>query len=60
MRRTLASPPVIAPHDLPMGALGRAVSDHLPSGPWYLCEYPDRKPKLLKRVKPAYVAEYEQ
>lgn len=56
MRRTPGSPLVIAPRD----PLGYTVSDHLPSGPWYTREYPDRKPKLLTRVRPAYAPEYEQ
>ena len=47
-------------HATVMGPLGYAANDHLPSGPWYIYEYPDRKPKLLKQVKPAYVPEYEQ
>jgi len=33
--------------------------DHLPSGAWCIYEYPDRKPRLLDRVKPAYVPEFE-
>jgi len=48
------------PHQTVMGPLGYTAKDHLPSGPWYIYEYPERKPKLLKRVKPAYVPEYEQ
>jgi branched-chain amino acid transport system substrate-binding protein len=47
-------------HATVMGPLGYTASDHLPSGPWYVYEYPERKPKLLKQVKPAYVPEYEQ
>ena len=47
-------------HATVMGSLGYTASNHLPSGPWYVYEYPDRKPKLLKRVKPAYLPEYEQ
>lgn len=48
------------PHPTVMGPLSYTRDDHLPSGPWYMYEYPDRKPKLLKRVNPAYVPEYEQ
>jgi branched-chain amino acid transport system substrate-binding protein len=48
------------PHLTVMGPLGYTANDHLPSGPWYIYEYPDREPKLLKQVKPAYVPEYEQ
>lgn len=48
------------PHPTVMGTLSYTRDDHLPSGPWYIYEYPDRKPKLLTRVKPAYVPEYEQ
>jgi branched-chain amino acid transport system substrate-binding protein len=48
------------PHPTVMGPLSYTRDDHLPSGPWYIYEYPDRKPKLLKRVKPAYIPEYEQ
>lgn len=48
------------PHPTVMGPLIYTRDDHLPSGPWYIYEYPDREPKLLKRVKPAYVPEYEQ
>jgi hypothetical protein len=48
------------PHPTAMGPLGYTAKDHLPSGPWYICECSDRKPKLLKRVKLAYVSEYEQ
>ncbi len=47
-------------HPTVMGPLSYTRDDHLPSGPWYIYEYPDRKPKLLERLKPAYVAEYEQ
>jgi branched-chain amino acid transport system substrate-binding protein len=47
-------------HGTVMGPLGYTANDHLPSGPWYIYEYPERKPKLLKQVKPAYVPEYEQ
>lgn len=47
-------------HATVMGPLGYTANDHLPSGPWYVYEYPERKPKLLKQVKPAYVPEYEQ
>lgn len=48
------------PHPTVMGPLSYAQDDHLPSGPWYVYEYPDREPKILKRVTPAYVPEYEQ
>lgn len=48
------------PHPTVMGPLSYTRDDHLPSGPWYIYEYPDRKPKLLERVKPAYAPEYEQ
>jgi branched-chain amino acid transport system substrate-binding protein len=48
------------PHSTVMGPLSYTSDNHLPSGPWYIYEYPERKPKLLKRVKPAYVPEYEQ
>jgi len=48
------------PHPTVMGPLSYTKDDHLPSGPWYIYEYPDRKPKLLQQVKPAYVPEYEQ
>lgn len=48
------------PHSTVMGPLSYTPDDHLPSGPWYIYEYPDRKPKLLERVDPAYVPEYEQ
>lgn len=48
------------PHQTVMGSLGYTANDHLPSGPWYVYEYPDREPELLQRVKPAYVPEYEQ
>jgi branched-chain amino acid transport system substrate-binding protein len=48
------------PHPTVMGPLSYTHGDHLPSGPWYIYEYPNRKPKLLKRVNPAYVPEYEQ
>jgi branched-chain amino acid transport system substrate-binding protein len=47
-------------HSTVMGPLSYSPDDHLPSGPWYIYEYPDRKPKLLERVEPAYVPEYEQ
>lgn len=47
-------------HPTVMGPLSYTSGDHLPSGPWYIYEYPDRKPKLLERVKPAYVPDYEQ
>jgi branched-chain amino acid transport system substrate-binding protein len=47
-------------HATVMGPLGYTASDHLPSGPWFIYEYPDRRPKLLQEVKPAYVPEYEQ
>jgi branched-chain amino acid transport system substrate-binding protein len=47
-------------HATVMGPLGYTANDHLPSGSWYVYEYPERKPKLLKQVKPAYVPEYEQ
>jgi branched-chain amino acid transport system substrate-binding protein len=47
-------------HPTVMGPLGYTGDDHLPSGPWYIYEYPNRKPKLLEWVKPAYVPEYEQ
>lgn len=48
------------PHQTVMGSLTYTPENHLPSGPWYIYEYSDRKPKLLERVKPAYVPEYEQ
>ena len=48
------------PHPTVMGPLSYTPDNHLPSGPWYIYEYPDRKPKLLERVEPAYVPEYEQ
>lgn len=48
------------PHPTVMGPLSYTSDDHLPSGPWYIYEYPDRKPKLLERVKPAYIPDYEQ
>jgi branched-chain amino acid transport system substrate-binding protein len=48
------------PHRTVMGPLSYTRDDHLPSGSWYIYEYPDRKPKLLERVRPAYVPEYEQ
>lgn len=48
------------PHPTVMGPLSYTRDDHLPSGPWYIYEYPDREPKLLERVKPAYVPNYEQ
>jgi len=48
------------PHPTVMGPLSYTPDNHLPSGPWYIYEYPDRKPKLLEQVKPAYVPEYEQ
>ncbi|HEX5983837.1 MAG TPA: ABC transporter substrate-binding protein [Solirubrobacterales bacterium] len=47
-------------HETVMGPLTYTREDHLPSGPWYIYEYPERKPKLLERVKPAYAPEYEQ
>jgi hypothetical protein len=43
-----------------MGPPGYAANDHLRSGRCYIYEYPDRSPKLLKWVKPAYVPDYEQ
>lgn len=48
------------PHRTVMGPLSYTPDNHLPSGPWYIYEYPDRKPKLLERVKPAYVPKYEE
>jgi len=48
------------PHSTVMGPLSYTPDNHLPSGPWYMYEFPDRKPKLIKRVKPAYIPEYEQ
>jgi len=48
------------PHRTVMGSLGYTANNHLPSGSWYVYEYPDRKPRLLKRVTPAYVPKYEQ
>ena len=47
------------PHPAVMGLLSYRRDDHLPSGSWYY-EYPDLKPKLLKRIKPAYMPNYEQ
>jgi branched-chain amino acid transport system substrate-binding protein len=47
------------PHPTVMGPLSYTHDDHLPSGPWYIYEYPEREPKLLERVKPAYVPAYE-
>jgi branched-chain amino acid transport system substrate-binding protein len=47
-------------HPTVMGPLSYTPDNHLPSGPWYIYEYPDRKPKLLERVTPAYLPEYEQ
>jgi branched-chain amino acid transport system substrate-binding protein len=47
-------------HSTVMGPLSYTSDNHLPSGPWYIYEYPERKPKLLERVKPAYVPRYEQ
>lgn len=48
------------PHRTVMGPLSYTPDNHLPSGPWYIYEYPDRKPKLLERVEPAYVPKYEE
>lgn len=48
------------PHPTVMGPLSYTRDDHLPSGPWYIYEYPNREPKLLERVKPAYLPDYEQ
>jgi branched-chain amino acid transport system substrate-binding protein len=48
------------PHQTVMGRLSYTPDDHLPSGAWYIYEYPNREPKLLERVKPAYVPDYEQ
>lgn len=48
------------PHPTVMGPLSYTRDNHLPSGSWYIYEYPDRKPKLLERVKPAYAPEYEE
>lgn len=47
-------------HQTVMGPLSYTPDDHLPSGPWYIYEYPDRQPKLLERVQPAHLPEYEQ
>lgn len=47
-------------HPTVMGPLSYAPDDHLPSGPWYIYEYPDREPELLQRIKPAYVPDYDQ
>jgi branched-chain amino acid transport system substrate-binding protein len=47
-------------HPTVMGPLSYTRDDHLPSGPWYIYEYPDRVPKLLERVRPAHVPDYEQ
>jgi branched-chain amino acid transport system substrate-binding protein len=47
-------------HPNVMGPLSYTRDDHLPSGPWYIYGYPDRKPKLLERVTPAYIPNYEQ
>lgn len=48
------------PRPTVMGSLTYTRDNHLPSGPWYIYEYPDRVPKLLKRVAPAYMPDYEQ
>jgi ABC-type branched-subunit amino acid transport system substrate-binding protein len=56
----LATTLEVKSHATVMGPLGYTANDHLPSGPWYVYEYPERKPKLLKQVTPAYVPEYEQ
>lgn len=48
------------PRPTAMGPLSYTRDDHLPAGPWYIYEYRDREPKLLKRVEPAYVPDYEQ
>ncbi|HEX7279565.1 MAG TPA: ABC transporter substrate-binding protein, partial [Solirubrobacterales bacterium] len=37
------------PHPTVMGPLSYTTDDHLPSGPWFIYEYLDRKPKLLER-----------
>jgi hypothetical protein len=42
-----------------MGPLSHRRDDHLASGLWSFDEYSDREPKLLKRVKPAYVPGHE-
>jgi branched-chain amino acid transport system substrate-binding protein len=47
------------PHQTVMGKLSYTRANHLPSGAWYIYEYADRKPKLVTKVKPAYVPEYE-
>ena len=47
MGRTLRSP-------AEMGPLGYTANDHLRSGRCYIYEYPDRRLKLLKWVKPDY------
>jgi branched-chain amino acid transport system substrate-binding protein len=57
---TLANALEAMPRPTVMGSLTYTREDHLPSGPWYIYEYPDREPKLLERVSPVYVPDYEQ
>jgi branched-chain amino acid transport system substrate-binding protein len=57
---TLATALEAKPHPTVMGPLSYTPDNHLPSGPWYIYEYPERKPKLLKQVEPAYLPKYEQ
>jgi hypothetical protein len=49
-----------APRPMVTGPFSYGRGDHLPSKPWYVYEYPDRRPKLPERAEPAYVLEDEQ
>lgn len=42
------------------GPFSHRRDDHLPSGQWYIYEYPDRMLRLLERVKSAHLLGYEQ
>jgi branched-chain amino acid transport system substrate-binding protein len=48
------------PHQTVMGMLGYSSASHLPSGAWYIYDYPNREPHLVTKVKPAFVPAYEE
>jgi hypothetical protein len=41
-----------------MGEITYMPESHIPVGPWWIYEYPERQPKLLTKVSPQFFPEY--
>ena len=47
------------PHQTVMGILNFSPDSHLPEGGWFIYDYEQREPKLLKKVTPKFFPTYE-